>query len=133
MDCGGELDLYAHCYRNRLTHHAAVDGNHAIHADDAYERATIVLRLLLGEREWSDGFERKLDDCFEMNDGNAVCGWLIEFAEHDERIRALLNTHRNLRITDHTLALTAGGSTILNHWNVKGWRNAHRVGELALT
>jgi len=29
--------------------------------------------------------------------------------------------------------LTAGGSTILNHWNAKGWRNAHREGELTLT
>jgi hypothetical protein len=67
-----------------------------------------------------------------MNDGNAVCGWLIEFAEHDERIRELLNNHDNLRITDHTLKLTAGGSTILNHWNAKGWRNAHREGELTL-
>ena len=130
---GDELDLYVHCYRHRLTHEAAERGLHANQAKDAYERATIVLRLLLGEREWGDGYERRLDDCFEMNDGNAVCGWLIEFAEHDERIRELLNNHDNLRITDHTLKLTAGGSTILNHWNAKGWRNAHREGELTLT
>src|ERR1017187_7707599 len=115
------LDLFAHCARHSLTHMAAENGLHANRAQDAYERATIVLRLLLGEDEWSDGYERRLDDCFENNDGNAVCGWLIEFAEHDARIRELLETHSSVRVTP-------GG--ILAHWIAKGWRNAHRAGEL---
>ena len=116
----GELDLFAHCVRESLSHAEAERGNHAIHAADAYERATIVLRLLLGEREWSDGYERKLDDCFEMNDGDAVAGWLIEFAENDPRIRQLLLTHSATAFT---------GTDVFTVW--KDRRNAHRKGELA--
>jgi len=116
-------ELLPYCARAAITKRAAEHGLHANHAKDAYERATIVLRLLLGEREWTDGYERRLDDCFENGDGDAVCGWLIEFAENDSNIRQLLVDHWNLRIT---------GSNILAHWNAKGYRLAHRASELSL-
>ena len=117
----GALDLFTYCVQNCLSHREAERGNHAIKAPGgAYERATIVLRLLLGEREWSDGYERKLDDCFEMGDGDAVCGWLLEFADSDPRIHRLLTTHSHLQFRDG----------LFNVW--AKYRNAHRLNELAL-
>ena len=111
-------ELFVFAYQHALNKHEAERGNHAIHARDARERAVIVLRLLAGEDEWGDGYERKLDDCFEMNDGDAVCGWLIEFAEADPRIHRLLFNHYNC------------GQSFQKHW--AKYRNAHRAGELAL-
>ena len=113
-DCTGQWRVG----RTGKDRHEAERGNHAIHARDARERAVIVLRLLAGEDEWGDGYERKLDDCFEMNDGDAVCGWLIEFAEADPRIHRLLFNHYNC------------GQSFQKHW--AKYRNAHRAGELAL-
>lgn len=111
--------LLSHCANEAITKTEAVHANHAIRAADAYERAVILLRLLIGEDEWSDGYERKLDDCFEMNDGDAVAGWLLEFAEADPRIQKLLATHYN-----------TGAS--FPQW-LKQHRNAHRAAELPLS
>jgi hypothetical protein len=91
--------------------------NHANRAADAYERAVILLRLLLGEEDWGDGYERKVDDCFEMNDGDAVAGWLIEFADSDSHIMHLLLHHRYTR-------------GCLSNWGP--YRNAHRPADLFL-
>lgn len=104
-----------------ISKHEAERKNHAIHAKTALARAQIVIRLLLGEDEWSDGYERKLDDCFEMNDGDAVCGWLLEMADQHEGIRRLLTTHRNVGSSfitwqkyrgAHCAKLSAGQTTL---------------------
>jgi len=63
----------------------------------AYERALLVMRMLLGSTTWNDGFERSLDDCFEMNDGTDVIVYLVAFAEADARIMELLLTHSATR------------------------------------
>lgn len=92
-------------YQNRLFAHAvahpiftgdAVSGSHGIRSKDAYERAVIVLRMLVAEADWSDGFERKLDDCFEMGDGAEVTRHLLDFCSSDPRILRLLATHRSV-------------------------------------
>lgn len=121
-----DVDLYRFCVRHSISKEEAQRGNHAIRATGgAYERAVIVLRLLSGEKKWGDGYERKLDDCFEMNDGDAVAGWLIEFAEHDPRIHRLLTTHNNLAFS---------GSDCITRWTEMGSRNAHKKqSEFALT
>ena len=116
----GRPDLFTHCKRYAIDRHTATRENHAIHATTAYERAVIFLRLLLGEAEWSDGYERKVDDCFEMNDGDAVCGWLLEFADHAPRIQGLLWNHASCSGSTRTL------------WESR-YRNAHHAGELALS
>ena len=116
-------DLFDYVQQHAINKHAAHRAHHGGHAKDAYERAVVVLRMLAGEKEWSDGYERKLDDCFEMSDGEQVCGWLIEFAEADPRIQDLLENHRSCKLTD-------GG--IIAHWIARGHRNIHRAGELQL-
>ena len=85
------------CRNNAITKHCAGKANHAIHAADAYERAVIFIRLLLGEKIWDDGYERKIDDCFEMGDGDEVCGWLLEFSEADSNIENLFANHQTLQ------------------------------------
>ena len=110
--------LYAHCLHNPIGKETAQRGRHATKAGTSYERASICVRMLLGELEWSDGYERQLDDCFECGDGNEVVGWLIEFSEQSPEIRELLVSHWNFRIT---------GSDIITHWIAKGWRGAHRA------
>jgi hypothetical protein len=102
-----------------IDHAEAEHSYHANRGHDAYERAVIVLRLLLGEAVWDDGYERRLDDCFENGDGDAVCGWLLEFAEADARIHTLLATHYN----------TKGSFQV---WLPK-YRHAHRTAELPLS
>ena len=96
---------------------ASEHGRHAIRATSSYERAILCLRMLAGSHTWSDGYERRLDDCFEMNDGAAVAGWLIEFAEADERIALLINEHAYMKMK---------GTTILDYWIGLGDRLAHR-------
>ena len=54
-----------------------------------------------------------------MDDGDAVAGWLLEFAEADPRIKQLLENHYNLR-----------GS--FPRWAEK-YRQAHRAAELPLS
>ena len=49
-----------------------------------------------GAREWSDGYERKLDDCMEMNDGDDVVRTLVEICESVPAIKRLLLTHYNV-------------------------------------
>lgn len=115
-----DAELLRHVYINSISNTCAERHNHAIRAADAYERAIIFLRLLAGETEWSNGYERKVDDCFEMNDGDEVCGWLLEFADTAPGILDLMFTH----------------STCSTWSNVKaGWekhRGCHRLPDLAL-
>lgn len=89
--------VYAFCRDHAIDREMAERERHAFRAKTGLQRATIVLRLLLGEREWSDGYERRLDDCFEMGDGDEVVRHLLAFAEADSRIERLLNSHRNTR------------------------------------
>lgn len=89
--------LYAFCRDHAIDREAAERDRHALRARTSFQRAVIVLRLLMGEREWSDGYERRLDDCFEMGDGDEVVRHLLVFAEADPRIERLLNSHRNTR------------------------------------
>ena len=63
----------------------------------AFGRAVIALRMLVGAPLWSDGYERALDDCFEMNDGDEVVATLVRIAEADSRVRQLLESHVNTR------------------------------------
>ncbi len=90
-------DLFAHCAQHAIDKNGAERRRHAQLAATAYERAVIVLRMLLGERYWGDGHERRLDDCFEMNDGDDVVRHLLTFADADPRIEQLLDTHENTR------------------------------------
>ena len=83
---------------NRINRQAAQSGRHAILAANARERAIIALRLLAGESNWSDGDERRLDDCFEMNDGDDVVRWLLRFASDEPFVNQLLSVHRNVGI-----------------------------------
>ena len=111
--------VFQHCLNNAIGKHEAEDKKHAIRASGgAYERAIIVLRMLIGETEWTDGWERPLDDCFEMNDGDEVCAWLLEFGDGDPRIKAFIAGHRNV------------GAGCLASWEKH--RGKHREKELAL-
>lgn len=97
MKATSSAQLFAHCARHAIDNASAEKGRHAQRATTAYERAVIVLRLLLGEDEWSDGYERRLDDCFEMGDGDDVVRHLLAFAAEDKRVENLLETHDNMR------------------------------------
>jgi len=115
-------ELLAHCAQNPIFHADAELRNHALYAKDAYERAVIFLRMIIAEWKWDDGWERKIDNCFEMSDGAAVCGWLLEFCDADPRIRNILAAHSCMK---------CGTGSMLDEWE-KTNRNAHRTGELAL-
>jgi hypothetical protein len=64
-----------------ISHFEADSKLHAIRAKDAYERAIIFLRMIVGERVWSNGYERRIDDCFEMNDGDEVVKWILKICK----------------------------------------------------
>ena len=114
-------DLYMHVVRHSLSKHEADSGYHANRAADAQERAVIFLRLLAGESKWSDGYERRVDDCFENNDGDAVVGWLLEWSAACPKIRALITLHRTV------------GLECFATWQANPrYRNAHRKDELPL-
>ena len=104
--------------RSPIGKHEADRGLHAIRAKDARERAVIFLRLLAGESEWSDGYERRVDDCFEMNYGNDVVMWLLRFAAAEPFIERLLSSHRTV------------GQRVLTEWREK--YKGSPSGELAL-
>ena len=50
-------------------------------AKTARERAIVFLRMLRGAHIWDDGYERKIDDCFEMYDGDEVVCFIVAIAE----------------------------------------------------
>jgi hypothetical protein len=79
-----------------ISKESAESQRHAIHAKTAQERAVIVLRMLIGEREWSDGWERPFDDCFEMNDGDEVVRHIVEIANAFPEIKQLICRHRSV-------------------------------------
>jgi hypothetical protein len=81
---------------NRISLAEALNGHHAIRAKDARERAIVFLRLLSGESRWNDGAERRVDDCFEMNDGDDVVRWLLRFANEEPYICNLLTEHSSV-------------------------------------
>ena len=93
--------VYQHCLDTSLTCEAASSSRgkagSAIRVGSAYERALLVIRMLLGSATWGDGYERSLDDCFEMNDGTEVVIHLVTFAEADARIMDLLMNHSATR------------------------------------
>lgn len=88
--------LYTYITANSISLTESVNGMHGQRAKNAYERALICLRLLAGAAEWSDGYERRLDDCFEMMDGDDVVRWLVFFATCNARVRRLIAKHRNI-------------------------------------
>ena len=90
----GSGELFAFIHRHPISKGLAEHYRHATIAADACQRAVIFLRMLVGEADWSDGYERRVDDCFEMNDGDEVCRTLLGFAAADPRIRNLLASHR---------------------------------------
>ena len=67
-----------------------------IKAKTARERAVVFLRMLRGAHEWSSGYERKIDDCFEMNDGDDVVRHTVAIAEAIPTIKNLLMHHYNV-------------------------------------
>lgn len=62
----------------------------------ARERAVVFLRMLRGAHVWNDGNERKIDDCFEMYDGDDVVRNTVAIAEAIPNIKNLLLRHRNV-------------------------------------
>lgn len=93
--------VYQHCLDSSLTCEAAAalrgKAGGALRVTTAYARALLVIRMLLGSTTWRDGYERSLDDCFEMNDGTEVVIHLVTIAEADARIMELLLTHSATR------------------------------------
>lgn len=79
-----------------ISKESAESQKHAINAKDARERAVIVIRMLLGEREWTDGWERPFDDCFEMNDGDEVVRHIVEIANTFPEVKYLICRHRSV-------------------------------------
>lgn len=122
------IPIFDHITAHPLNHRNVDRVRPGLTARTARQRALQVLQMLAGEPYWRDGWERQLDNCFEMNDGNEVCGWLIEWAEADPRIHALLTTHSAMSYT---------GSDAITEWTRMGCRGAHRQSKhqipLALT
>jgi hypothetical protein len=112
--------LFRHVHEHAISHRDADRRSPANRARNAYERAVIFLCLLAGETEWSDGYERRVDDCFENGDGDAVCAWLLEFADTAPGILDLMANHSNLRTWANVRA----------DW--EKCRGCHRLPELAL-
>jgi hypothetical protein len=69
---------------------------HGARAHTAEERAVVVYRMLVGEREWSDGWERLFDDCFEMNDGDDVVCHIVDIAESLPTFKRIICGHSNV-------------------------------------
>lgn len=67
-----------------------------IRAKTSLDRAIVFLRMLIGERRWEDGYDRKIDDCFEMNDGAEVVRHVVEIAEAVPAIRSLIVRHQTV-------------------------------------
>jgi len=79
-----------------ISHLTAESKSPGIKAKTARERAVVFLRMLRGAQEWSDGYERKIDDCFEMYDGDDVVRNTIAIAEAIPAVKNLLIRHRNV-------------------------------------
>ena len=65
----------------------------AIQAKGAYERAVVFLRMLAGDTNWFDSYSRRMDDVFEMNDGDEVVKWILKFYNESEAIKSLVDSH----------------------------------------
>lgn len=49
--------------------------------------------MIVAERTWSDGYERRIDDCFEMNDGDEVVKWILKICEAFPELGELCKRH----------------------------------------
>lgn len=65
----------------------------AIQAKGAYERAVVFLRMLAGDTNWFDSYSRRMNDVFEMSDGDEVVRWILKFYNESEAIKSLVDNH----------------------------------------
>lgn len=63
-------------------------------AKDAQARALVALRMLASQQPWNDGFERGMDDCFEMGDGDDVVRHILALVDTHPELLALFERHR---------------------------------------